>query len=208
MMKMRTFNDDELVRLSQNGNSDAFGELVLRYQSKMHRLARRMTQTEEDAEDVVQEAFVKAFQGITNFKRKSKFSTWLYRITVNHALMRLRRKEIDSVSLDEPDTSGEHGAPRKIPDTAPDPLMKLVEVESQKMLDKAIAGLRPAHQAVFVLRHVEELSTDETGRILDISTAAIKSRLHRARNALRDNLAAPIKTDGNVGQTDTVYTAA
>jgi RNA polymerase sigma-70 factor (ECF subfamily) len=188
MAKPQQKKDTELVSLARRGDKDAFGELMLRYQSKIYRLARRMTETDEDAEDVLQEAFIKAFRALSGFKGKSKFSTWLYRITVNLALMKLRRKKIETVSLDEPVLTGEGAVQRSIEDESLDPLEKLIESESMELLDDAISAIPASYRAVFVLRHVEGLSTEETAKILGISVAAVKSRLHRTRLALREKL--------------------
>jgi len=180
--------DEELVRLAKGGDTAAFGKLMQRYQNKIYRLGRRMTATDEDAEDVLQEAFIKAFKSLGGFKEKSKFSTWLYRITVNLALMKLRKKKLDAVSLDEPVATEEGSVQRDIEDDTLDPLEQLIETESLETLDEAVADLPPGYRAVFVLRHVEELSTEETARILRISVPAVKSRLHRTRIALKEKL--------------------
>ena len=191
--------DENLVQLARKGDLGAFGVLTKRYQNKIYRLARRLTETDEDAEDVLQEAFVKAFRSLSGFKGRSKFSTWLYRITVNLALMRLRRKKLDSVSLDEPVVT-DHGVIQKeIEDTTLDPLSALIEKESQELLSKAIGDLSPGYRAVFVLRHVEGLSTEETARILKISVPAVKSRLHRTRLLLREKLFGLIRNQSDRG---------
>ncbi len=174
--------------MARGGDTRAFGKLMERYQNKIYRLGRRMTQTDEDAEDVLQESFIKAFKSLGGFKGRSKFSTWLYRITVNLALMKLRRRKLDTVSLDEPVATEEGSVQRDIEDDALDPLERLIETESLETLDLAVADLPPGYRAVFVLRHVEELSTEETARILRISVPAVKSRLHRTRSALKEKL--------------------
>ena len=184
----KKITDEELVRLAKGGDTVAFGKLMERYQNKIYRLGRRMTETDEDAEDVLQEAFIKAFKSLGGFKEKSKFSTWLYRITVNLALMKLRKRKLDAVSLDEPVATEEGSVQRDIEDDTLDPLEQLIETESLETLDMAIADLPPGYRAVFVLRHVEELSTEETARILRISVPAVKSRLHRTRAALKEKL--------------------
>jgi RNA polymerase sigma-70 factor (ECF subfamily) len=184
----KKITDEELVRLAKGGDTAAFGKLMERYQNKIYRLGRRMTETDEDAEDVLQEAFIKAFRSLGGFKEKSKFSTWLYRITVNLALMKLRKKKLDAVSLDEPVATEEGSVQRDIEDDTKDPLDQLIETESLETLDEAISELPPRYRAVFVLRHVEELSTEETARILKISVPAVKSRLHRTRMALKEKL--------------------
>ncbi len=189
--------DRELVRLAKQNDAGAFGQLALEYQNKIYRLARRMTQTDEDAEDVLQEAFIKAFKSLPGFKGESKFSTWLYRITVNLALMKLRRKKIDSVSLDEPVATDEGSIQREIEDEALGPLEELIESESMEVLDEAINELPKAYRVVFVLRHVEGLSTEETAKIVGISVPAVKSRLHRTRLLLREKLLAHLKNQTN-----------
>jgi RNA polymerase sigma-70 factor (ECF subfamily) len=193
--------DAELVKRAKRGDRRAFGELVTRYQEKIYRLARRMTETDEDAEDVLQEAFVKSYRSLESFQEKSKFSTWLYRITVNLALMKLRKRKLDVVSLDLPVMTEEGALPRDFENGGPDPLERLVGKESRQALDRAIAELPPSYRAVFVLRHVEGLSTAETGRILSLpSAAAVKSRLHRARNLLRTKLLKQIRHRNKLGR--------
>jgi len=181
-------SDEDLVKRAKAREAAAFDQLVLRYQDKIYRLARRMTATDEDAEDVLQEAFVKAYRSLPEFEGKSKFSTWLYRITVNLALMKLRKKKLNSVSLDSPVTTEEGSMQRDFQDGEPDPLARLEAKESRVILDRAISALPAGYRAVFVLRHVEGLSTQETARILRVSVAAVKSRLHRTRILLRQEL--------------------
>ena len=181
--------DSELVSRAKRGDRRSFGELMTRYQTKIYRLARRMTETDEDAEDVLQEAFVKAYRSLSMFEGRSKFSTWLYRITVNLALMKLRKKKIDAVSLDTPLVTEEGAVQRDFENGTPDPLQRLMQEESRETLDRAIAALPPGYRAVFVLRHVEGLSTEDTARIMRVSVAAVKSRLHRTRLLLRQQLA-------------------
>jgi RNA polymerase sigma-70 factor, ECF subfamily len=180
--------DQELVRLARKGDRKAFGDLVLKYQDKIYRLARRMTETDEDAEDVLQEAFVKAYRSLAHFRGASKFSTWLYRITVNLALMKLRKKKLNAVSLDVPVMTEDGEVQRDYKSGGLDPLANLVERESREILDRAIADLPHSYRAVFVLRHIEGLSTGETARILKLSIPAVKSRLHRTRLELRAKL--------------------
>lgn len=180
--------DSELVQLTREGNSGAFDQLVLRYQDKIFRLARRLTDTEEDAEDVAQEAFIKAFKSISSFKGESRFSTWLYRITVNLALMKQRARKSIFEYLDEPIETKRGEIRRDFADTAFDPLRTLIAKESKEILDEAISKLGPADKAVFVLRHIEGLTTTEASRALNLSVPALKSRLHRSRLAVRESI--------------------
>ncbi len=197
--------DEELVRRAKHGDRFAFDELVRRYQDKIYRLARRMTETEEDAEDVLQEAFVKAYRALPRFKERSRFSTWLYRITVNLALMKLRRKKFETLSLDTPLENDTGSMTRDIEGQGLNPLERLIAKESKQLLDRAVSELPARYRAVFILRDVEGLSTEETARILGITVASVKSRLHRTRIALREKLLRALKNQsigGKVEQDD------
>jgi RNA polymerase sigma-70 factor (ECF subfamily) len=198
MVELRTLTDSDLVSLAKDKDSGAFGELVNRYQSRIYRLARRLTDNQEDAEDVLQEAFIRAFRAIGNFKGESKFSTWLFRITVNYAAMKRRAERINVESLDEPIRTSDGDIARDIEAPTEDPLETLVAKEIGEHLDRAISTLSPTNRAVFVLRHVEGLSTEETRAILGISIPAIKSRLHRTRLALQQQLLRLIREDAEV----------
>jgi RNA polymerase sigma-70 factor (ECF subfamily) len=198
MVELRTLTDSDLVSLAKDKDSGAFGELVNRYQSRIYRLARRLTDNQEDAEDVLQEAFIRAFRAIGNFKGESKFSTWLFRITVNYAAMKRRAERTNVESLDEPIRTSDGDLARDIEAPTEDPLETLIAKEIGEHLDRAISTLSPTNRAVFVLRHVEGLSTEETRAILGISIPAIKSRLHRTRLALQQQLLRLIREDAEV----------
>ena len=187
-VNLKKAGDEELVVLARAQNTRAFDELVNRYQNKIYRLARRMTETEEDAEDVLQEAFVKAYKSLGGFKGKSRFSTWLYRITVNLALMKLRKRKLDTVPIDQPIETRDGAVQREIEDSGMDPLEEMIAAESRAVLETAVQDLPPGHRAVFVLRDVEKLSTEDTARVLGITVPAVKSRLHRTRLMLKEQL--------------------
>lgn len=193
--ELQTLADPDLVRLAQDGNSRAFGVLVTRYQSRIYRLARRLTDNQEDAEDVLQEAFIRAFRAIRGFKGNSKFSTWLYRITVNFAAMKRRSQRTNVDSLDEPIQTKDGEISREIMDSTEDPLDTLLTKEVGEYIDEAVSNLSPTNRAVFVLRHVEGLSTEETQEILGISIPAVKSRLHRTRLVLQQELMRLVRED-------------
>jgi RNA polymerase sigma-70 factor, ECF subfamily len=181
-----TATDVELVRRAQQDDERAFGELVTRYESKVYSLAMKMLRNPEDAEDVLQETFLRAYRGIKSFKGNSTFSTWIYRITANSALMRLRKKQLPQVSIEDSD---ERETPISIVDWAPGPVEQLLNQEMQRVMDEAIETLPPEFRQVFILRDVEELSNADVAEILDLSVAAVKSRLHRARLKVRNRLA-------------------
>jgi RNA polymerase sigma-70 factor (ECF subfamily) len=182
--------DDEaaLVASAKGGDLRAFEELVNRYEGKIFRLARNITQNREDAEDVMQDAFLKSFEHLSDFQGDSRFYTWLVRIAVNEALMKLRKRRPNQVSLDEPVESEEDMLPREIEDWGPTPEQRYGQTELNRILSNVIAQLEPAYRIVFLLRDVEELSTEETAQMLGLSLAAVKSRLLRARLKLRYKL--------------------
>ena len=178
-----------LVHAAKAGDISAFEELVRRYDRNVFRIAQHITQNREDAEDVVQDAFLKAYQNLGNFQEQSKFYTWLVRIAVNEALMRLRRRRPERmVSLDEDIKTEEDSMPREVADWAPNPEQLYTQGELKDILGKTIQGLPPSFRTVFVLRDVEGLSTEETAEALDLSIPAVKSRLLRARLQLRERL--------------------
>jgi RNA polymerase sigma-70 factor, ECF subfamily len=178
-----------LVEAAKAGDIGAFEELVKRYDRNVFRIAQHITQNREDAEDVVQEAFLKAYGNLGQFQGQSKFYTWLVRIVVNEALMKLRRRRPErTVSLDQEVETEEDKIPREVADWSPNPEQQYSQAELRDILQKTIQGLPSGFRTVFVLRDVEGLSTEETAEALDLSIPAVKSRLLRARLQLRDRL--------------------
>ncbi|SPE39426.1 RNA polymerase sigma factor [Candidatus Sulfopaludibacter sp. SbA3] len=187
-----------LVAQARDGETRAFGELVRRYESKIFRLAQHITQNREDAEDVLQETFMKAYEHLDQFQGNSKFYTWIVRIAVNQALMKLRRRKNDkSVSIDETIDTGEDTIVREIAAWEENPEQKFSREELGEVLDTAIQSLEPLYRSVFVLRDIEELSTEETAETLNLSVPAVKSRLLRARLQLREKLTRYFKRKGD-----------
>src|SRR4051812_2821122 len=178
-----------LVQAAKGGDVSAFEDLVHRYDRNVFRIAQHITQNREDAEDVVQDAFLKSYENLKNFQEQSKFYTWLVRIAVNEALMRLRRRRPERmVSLDEEVKTEEDSMPREVADWSPNPEQQYSQAELKDILTRTIQGLPSSFRTVFVLRDVEGLSTEETAEALDLSIPAVKSRLLRARLQLRDRL--------------------
>src|SRR3954463_8389814 len=179
----------QLVRAAKKGDVGAFEDLVRRYDRNVFRIAQHITQNREDAEDVVQDAFLKAYSNLPQFQEQSKFYTWLVRIAVNEALMKLRRRRPErTVSLDEEVKTEEDSLPREVADWSPNPEQQYTQAELRDILDRTIHGLPATFRTVFVLRDVEGLSTEETAEALDLSVPAVKSRLLRARLQLRERL--------------------
>jgi RNA polymerase sigma-70 factor (ECF subfamily) len=178
-----------LVQAAKGGDVGAFEQLVKRYDRNVFRIAQHITQNREDAEDVVQEAFLKAYRNLQQFQGQSKFYTWLVRIAVNEALMKLRRRKPErTVSLDEDIQTDEDSVPREVADWSPNPEQQYNQAELREILTKTIQGLPQSFRTVFVLRDVEGLSTEETAEALELSIPAVKSRLLRARLQLRERL--------------------
>ena len=181
-------NEASLVAAAKKGNAQAFEKLVEQYEGRIFRLAQNIMQNREDAEDVSQEAFVQAFQHLDKFQGDSRFSTWLTRIAINQALMKLRKKRrVKEFSLDEP-TDEDLPVPVELMDWGPTPEQRYSQREMRKILSDAIAGLRPMFRAVFQLRDIEDFSTEETAEALGLSIPAVKARAVRARLQLREAL--------------------
>lgn len=180
--------DDALVRLAQAGDTRAFDELVVRYRDKVYRLALRILRHEEDAAEALQDAFLSAYRGLKKFKAESTFSTWLYRVATNAALMRYRRRREGHISLEQSQGPNPEAEPLAIPDWSAQPLEELLDAETRSIMEEGIRRLPEDLRTVFLLRDVEELSNAQVAEILDLTVAAVKSRLHRARVSLRDDL--------------------
>ena len=183
-------DETEVVAKARAGDPDAFTTLVNQYDRYIYGLALRMTGNCEDAEDVMQEAFIKAYEHLGKFREDARFYTWLVRIAVNEALMKLRKnKSAKHLSLDEPLEMDDHSfMPREIEDWADNPEEQYATAELQKILAEAIDKLEPQNRIVFVLRDVENFSTDEAASMLGLSVPAVKSRLLRGRLQLREDL--------------------
>ena len=195
---LAAIDEATLVAQAREGDARAFGELVRRYEGKIFRLAQHVTQNREDAEDVLQETFMKAYEHLDQFKGDSKFYTWIVRIAVNQALMKLRRRKTDkSVSLDETIDTGEDTVVREIAAWGEDPEQRFSRLELGDILDGAVQSLDPLYRSVFVLRDIDELSTEETAEVLGLSVPAVKSRLLRARLQLREKLTRFFKRKGD-----------
>ena len=182
-------NDDlDLVHATKNGDVAAFEQLVKRYDRKLLRIAQSITHNKEDSQDAVQEAFLKAYQNLSAFREDSKFSTWLFRITVNQSLMKLRKQRTRETSLNEDFQADGDVLPKEVTDWAPNPEQLYWASELRDILIKCLAELSPILRTVFVLRDIEGLTIEQTGEVLDVSQAAVKARLWRARLQLREGL--------------------
>ncbi|MBI3564405.1 MAG: sigma-70 family RNA polymerase sigma factor [Elusimicrobia bacterium] len=183
-------SEKELIERSRNGDADAFTALIARYEDKIYRLARNVCAgMPSDADDVYQETFVTAFQKLKSFRSDSDLGTWLYRIASNLCFMRYRKKKSEPFVplLDRPHSHEEGEGPAlRVPDKAPTPEEHARKKELTAAVAGALARLPVDYRLVVVLRDVEGLSAEETAKVLKLSVAAVKSRLHRGRLFLRD----------------------
>jgi RNA polymerase sigma-70 factor, ECF subfamily len=176
----------------QAGDRAEFARLVDMYSNQVYRLAMKILGDTNDAEDVLQETFIKAFRSLPAFEGRSSISTWLYRIAANEALMlvRKRKPEINTVSSDADSDDDEVNPPTQIVDWCCLPENELLSAEGKQFLDQAIQTLSPNLRIVFILRDIQGLSIRETADVLKISEMAVKTRLLRARLQLREALSA------------------
>ncbi len=182
-------DDLELVHACKKGDVAAFEQLVKRHHRRLLRISQTVTRNREDSEDAVQEALLKAFQNLAEFREDSQFSTWLIRITVNQSLMKLRKQRTPKeVSLDEDFQMDSDVLPLDVPDRAPNPEQLCWASELRDILVRTVEELRPILRTVFVLRDVEGLSIAQTAQVLNLSQAAVKARLWRVRLQLRERL--------------------
>jgi RNA polymerase sigma-70 factor (ECF subfamily) len=182
-------DDTSLVHACKQGDVDAFEPLVKRYDARLFRIAQHITHNREDAEEAVQEAFLKAFRNLGSFQEKSQFSTWLFRITVNESLMKLRKQRYaKEVSIDGDSHAQEPFTADQIVDWAPDPEQLYSAVELRAILRGQLQELQPNLRVTFILRDIEGLSTEQAAEVLDVTVEAVKARLSRARLKLRQLL--------------------
>ena len=177
-----------LVAAARAGDAAAFEELVARYEDKIFRLTNNITGNREDAEDAMQDAFLKAFAHLDGFHGESRFYTWLVRIAANEALMRLRKRRPNHFSLDQPIEGEADLMPRELEEWSPNPEQLYAQSEIDGIVATFVDQLEDEYRIVLVLRDVEELSTQETADALGISLSNVKSRLLRARLKLREQL--------------------
>ncbi|MDP2806850.1 MAG: RNA polymerase sigma factor, partial [bacterium] len=178
------YDENILIKQARAGSQRALSQIVRHHQNGVYSLALRMLGNREDAEDVLQETFLAFYKSLPRFKGLSSLSTYFYRLATNFSLMKLRQKktrrpEHHTVNLEEAFEE---------PDKKPDPMQSALNLELKQRLDEALMQLPEKERAVFILRDVEDLPGEEVARVLKISLPAMKSRLHRARNFLKEKL--------------------
>jgi RNA polymerase sigma-70 factor (ECF subfamily) len=184
-------DDQELLQRVRAGEREAFYTLVSRYERPLYRSALAITRNPSDAEDVVQETFLRAYEHLAQFRGEAKFQTWLTQIALNTARMKLRKNHGPLwESLDQPRATEEGVLPRDVREWRENPEQQLGREEIETLLHQALKGLPAGYREVVALRDIQLLSTQETAEILGLSVANVKTRLLRARLQLRERLAA------------------
>lgn len=179
----------EIIDKVISGDTEAFEALVLEHQNKVYSLALRMVGNEEDARDMAQEAFIRAFNSLTGFRGDSKFSVWLYRLTSNICIDFLRsRAKRRTVSMTMTDDDGEETGELEIPDDTWSPTEQLDRTLTRESVRRGLDSLSAPYREILVLREIEGLSYDEIGEVLGIEAGTVKSRIFRARKKLCDFL--------------------
>jgi RNA polymerase sigma-70 factor (ECF subfamily) len=182
---LRAWSEEQLIAAAKTGRRAPFGELCERHMKQVSCVTSRITRNREDAEDAAQECFLNAFVHLKDFDGRSQFATWLTRIAINAALMKLRKNRgAREVPIDEPNPSSEPVAQREFRCDAPDPEQSCSLRERKRIVKSAISGLRPRARNVVELIHLQEHSIRETAQILGISTGAVKGRMFHAKIAL------------------------
>ena len=179
-------NEEIVIEKAKQGDKAALTELVKKYEQTVYNFAFKVCRDRDRAENTMQDAFLSMVKSLNQFDGKSKLSTWLYRIVSNHCLMEYRKKKLDFLDLENNDDDLLND--KYFSDSSKIPDQETENAELKKILDEAIQKLSPEYRLVFLLRDVEEQSTEDTAKILDLSVPAVKSRLHRARAFLRNEI--------------------
>jgi RNA polymerase sigma-70 factor, ECF subfamily len=197
--------DHELVVRAQDGDGAAFAALARRHRDRVYRLALRITRDAQDAEDVLQETFLSVYRKLDEFREEAAFTTWLHRVAANHALMKLRKRRstIQTTSMDEVGERFDEGGNMPTPGGSWHEVGKLDAAEKRELrerINQAVDELPEIYREVFLLRDVEELSTEEVADVVGIGVPNVKTRLHRARLLLREKLTAAGQAMAGIGK--------
>ncbi len=180
--------DQQLIQRARKGDQKAFEALLNKYKNLVYHVMMRMVRNPQEAEDLSQEAFIKAFNALNSFNEEYAFSTWLMKIATNNCIDFLRKKKLRTYSIDEPIQYKEEQVQMELPDQEPTPEKQLLSDERSKMIDEAIESLPPRYRYVIVLRHKEEKSYEEIADILKLPLGTVKARIFRAREMLNKHI--------------------
>ena len=185
---MTEVDDVTLVRQAKAGDEAAFNELITRHQGRVYNHALRLMGSTQDAEEVLQDTFLKVYRNLDRFEERSRFSTWVYRIATNEALMRLRKASRKREIFLEDAKASDDVRGEEVRDFARSPLDDVMDQEISECLHEVLAELPEEYRVVFTMRDIDGLSNAEVAEVLEISVPAVKSRLHRSRLHLRNRL--------------------
>ncbi|MDZ7333066.1 MAG: sigma-70 family RNA polymerase sigma factor [candidate division KSB1 bacterium] len=180
--------DIELIRRALAGDQQGYREILKRYRAPLYNVLFRMVHNKMEAEDLVQEAFIKAFGALSTFNDEYAFSTWLFKIAINNCIDHLRKKRLKTFSLDKPIDAKDGEIRRELPDVTYQPENTLLSKEKTRLIEQAIQNLPEKYRVSIILRHTEEKSYEEISQILNIPLGTVKARIFRAREMLKKQL--------------------
>ncbi|MFZ5517162.1 MAG: sigma-70 family RNA polymerase sigma factor [Candidatus Zhuqueibacterota bacterium] len=180
--------DIELINRALKGDQQAYKQILLRYRNPLYNLLYRMVHNKMETEDLVQEAFIKAFASLASFNDEYAFSTWLYKIAINNCIDHFRKRKLKTFSLDKPISSKDGEIHREFPDAGNRPDKTLLTKEKDKLIEDAIQSLPEKYRISIILRHNEDKSYEEISQILNIPLGTVKARIFRAREMLKRQL--------------------
>jgi len=181
-------SDSKLIRQALDGDQNAYAAILEKYKGPISSMIFRMVKNKEETEDLVQEAFIKAFNSLSSFNEQYAFSTWLYKIAVNNCIDHFRKKRLRVFSLDKPLESTDGEMRREFPDMSFAPDRELLSIEKTNMIQRAIDSLPEKYRLSIILRHNEEKSYEEIAEIMEIPLGTVKARIFRAREMLKKKL--------------------
>lgn len=181
-------DESKLIAEALNGNEQAYAEIMERYRNQLYHLMYKMVHNREESEDLVQEAFIKAFNALASFNEEFAFSTWLYKIAVNNCIDYLRKKRLQTFSYDKPVMAKDGELQREYPDLEASPDKEILSTEKTNIINIAIEELPDKYRTAIILRHREELAYEEIAERLGLPLGTVKARIFRAREMLKRKL--------------------
>jgi RNA polymerase sigma factor (sigma-70 family) len=180
--------DSTLIQQALDGNQKAFRKLRIKYYTQINKLIGRMIRDREEVEDLTQEAFIKAFTCLASFNEEYAFATWLYKIATNNTIDHVRKRKLQTFSINKPIESEESDYSFELPDTEPEPDQELIAAQRKKMLDDAMNALPAKYRQVILMRHVDEKDYQEIAKTLRLPLGTVKAHIFRARELLYKQL--------------------